>query len=168
LVWFLWLQFAGAICVMWIAMNLCELYNCKVLPLPLLWCLMFLEGNGSWVVLFLGVSFRRLRNHPWFCIVLLQFFPACMWSPLKQISTASVFMFVDCGWSQQGCLNFLESLCSLQDPGSCLPLCLNDRMTHQSRLHGPDIIKARTESCVSVGLCTNWPFDSTGPGTFCS
>jgi hypothetical protein len=36
----------------------------------------------------------------------------------------------------------------IADPGSCLPLCLIERMTHQSRLHGPNNVKARTESCV--------------------
>jgi hypothetical protein len=35
---------------------------------------MFVEGNGSWVVLFLEVSFRRLRDHPWFALSCYNFF----------------------------------------------------------------------------------------------
>jgi hypothetical protein len=55
LFWFLWLQFAAAISLMWIALNLQELDNCKVL-LAFYHFLLFLFRDASclWRVIVLG------------------------------------------------------------------------------------------------------------------
>jgi len=63
--------------LLWIYKNLITESSPCILPLPALplsWCLMFVEGNGSWVVLFLEVSFKRLRDHPWFALSCYNFF----------------------------------------------------------------------------------------------